>query len=441
MYLVLLFLLDSVHSVICIYAVTYLFGLSFSVFNLVYFIHKYFEPTSISTIAWEKELLESISNKEIKMVFEVPQAKNSIEKKEYIHICVSVKKSSNINFSSSSAYKVNNVYQMDNLNIDTGYSIPYYLPVPASQKMNSIIMLYMDAFYAILIIFIVVLVFLLYFVFYNHQLSNFFNIYYFLYRLHLFRSNVKVSEYDYVYRNLKYPYNYSKEEEHIIDFFIIVIPTVIVLELMIPSLGYLYNEEAIFFNSFIDFDVNIIGNQWYWTYEYVLEIGIDENITSWHSNYEPSEIKQLIFSFDSILLTDSYNNRLLDVDKPLVLPVHTNVLLSFTSRDVIHSWSLPQMGIKVDCIPGKITNTLFCSYSTGIFYGQCSELCGVLHGFMPICVEVVSYDDFFIWFIYNYNKYCLENKIKSFSYYEEVLKLLGDDIEVVYEAYKSDDTE
>jgi len=90
------------------------------------------------------------------------------------------------------------------------------------------------------------------------------------------------------------------------------------------------------------------------------------------------------------------SHRLLDVDNPLIVPVNTNILMSFTSRDVIHSWALPQMGIKVDCIPGRMTQTIFSSFALGVFYGQCSELCGPLHGFMPICVEVIPFDSFLI---------------------------------------------
>ena len=74
----------------------------------------------------------------------------------------------------------------------------------------------------------------------------------------------------------------------------------------------------------------------------------------------------------------------------------------FTARDVIHSWALPQMGIKVDCIPGRITHTIFSSFALGVFYGQCSEWCGPLHGFMPICVEVIPFNEFLIWILMKY---------------------------------------
>lgn len=336
-----------------------------------------------------------------------------------------------IEFSSIDKNKHDDFYTIQSMNHNK-YS-PLHLPLPASDKMNSLIMLYLDTFYCILIIFIIVFFLLIEFVILNHQSVYHFDLYYFMYRLNINKKHPKVKEKEYTCSEYKRSYTMSTEEEHMIDIFVIIFPTIIILELMIPSLGYLYNEEAIFYNTYISFDVNIIGNQWFWTYEYVLELGITDSITQWHSTYTPNDKNQLIFSFDSILVTDNSNNRLLDVDRRLVLPVHTNILFSFTSRDVIHSWALPQMGIKVDCVPGLITHTLFCSYSEGVFYGQCSELCGILHGFMPICVEVVSYDNFFLWFLYNYNDYCASLNIKGFSYYEEVLKLLGEDKDIVLE--------
>jgi len=133
----------------------------------------------------------------------------------------------------------------------------------------------------------------------------------------------------------------------------------------------------------------------------------------------------MIISFDSVIKLENTDYRLLDVDYPLILPVQTNVLLSFTSRDVIHSWALPQMGIKVDCIPGRITHTIFSSFSKGIFFGQCSELCGPLHGFMPICVEVISFDHFFIWILLNYKSNLQDLGIYTdLIYSKEVFALL-----------------
>jgi cytochrome c oxidase subunit 2 len=88
-------------------------------------------------------------------------------------------------------------------------------------------------------------------------------------------------------------------------------------------------------------------------------------------------------------------NNAFGVDRNLVIPINTNILLSVTSTDVIHSWAVPQLGIKVDAVPGKLTHTILFTYTDGLFYGQCSELCGVYHGFMPICVEAVEVELFY----------------------------------------------
>ena len=93
--------------------------------------------------------------------------------------------------------------------------------------------------------------------------------------------------------------------------------------------------------------------------------------------------------YDSIMDVYVVNNICLYVDKRLVIPTDLNISVSVTSTDVIHSWSVPQLGIKIDAVPGRISNVVICALLEGVFFGQCSELCGVLHGFMPITVESV----------------------------------------------------
>lgn len=256
------------------------------------------------------------------------------------------------------------------------------LPLPASETMNALIDLYTEIYTLILCIFIVVFLILI------DVVIRFRNI-----------------QYDVISGTsfYTYPKPFTSEEEHFIDVLVIIIPTWIILHILAPSLGYIYNEEIKFYDVSISFDVNIIGCQWYWTYEYIIEVCTDDSYSSWNPYYfNNEEENQIIFSFDSIINMENPDKRLLSVYEPLVLPVHTNILLSFTSRDVIHSWALPQMGIKVDCVPGRITHTMFCSYAMGVFYGQCSELCGIFHGFMPICVEIITFDHFFIWTLNNY---------------------------------------
>jgi heme/copper-type cytochrome/quinol oxidase subunit 2 len=89
--------------------------------------------------------------------------------------------------------------------------------------------------------------------------------------------------------------------------------------------------------------------------------------------------------------------RLLEVDNRVVVPVHTHVRVVVTAADVLHSWAVPSLGVKCDAVPGRLNQTSFFAQREGVFYGQCSELCGVNHGFMPIVVEAVSLDDYVTW--------------------------------------------
>ena len=289
------------------------------------------------------------------------------------------------------------------------------LPLPASEKMNSLIILYLEVSYmTIFIFFIVSLVLLELILVYSTKEWN----KYFLKKIESDLEEVEAFN--------VYPIHFSAEEEHFIDVFVICIPTIIVLQLIVPTLGYLYNEEMLYYDTYVSFDVNIIGNQWFWTYEYVIDFCSTENFTEWNTLYNNIEKEPIFIKFDSVIKLDNAVHRLLDVDQPLILPVNTNILFSFTARDVIHSWALPQMGIKVDCIPGRITHTIFSSFALGVFYGQCSELCGPLHGFMPICVEVIPFNEFFIWILIKYKYYLHDLGIYTdVIFTKEVFSLLG----------------
>lgn len=159
-----------------------------------------------------------------------------------------------------------------------------------------------------------------------------------------------------------------------------VIPIIILVAIAIPSLRTHYqysNNETIIANP--DMTLKVTGNQWYWSYEYP-EFGI-----SFDSN-----MKQ-----DEDLLPGE--PRLLAVDNPIVVPVNKVVRVQVTSADVIHAFALPAFGVKQDTVPGRLNETWFKATKTGIYYGQCSELCGKFHGFMPITVHVVSQEDFDKW--------------------------------------------
>jgi cytochrome c oxidase subunit 2 len=166
------------------------------------------------------------------------------------------------------------------------------------------------------------------------------------------------------------------------------IPSLILVAIAIPSFGLLYAMDDV-----IDPEITlkIIGHQWYWSYEY--------------SDYQ-SEYGDI--SFDSYMLPEqdlNYNQfRLLDVDNYVVLPLGVYIRLNITAADVLHSWAVPSLGIKIDAVPHRINSGIVFLERLGIFYGQCSEICGVNHGFMPIAVKSVQIKNYLNW---------LQNKINN----------------------------
>ena len=155
-----------------------------------------------------------------------------------------------------------------------------------------------------------------------------------------------------------------------------VIPVLILAFIAFPSFKLLYMMDV---TPKAELTIKAIGNQWYWTYEYP-----DHNIR-----------------FDSNMLAESQIKpgqfRLLEVDHRVVVPIHTNIRIITTSSDVVHSWAVPAFGVKRDSVPGRLNETWFNVRKVGVYYGQCSELCGVKHGFMPIVVEAVSKAQFNQW--------------------------------------------
>ncbi len=160
-----------------------------------------------------------------------------------------------------------------------------------------------------------------------------------------------------------------------------VIPVLILVFIAIPSFKLLYKADVV---PDADMTVKAIGHQWYWSYEYPD-----------HGN----------FTYDAWLveeegdLEDSTKpfNRLLTTDTAVVVPVGKIVRMQITSTDVIHSWAMPALGVKVDAVPGRLNETWFKADKEGIYYGLCSELCGLNHGKMPIEVHVVSQSTFNLW--------------------------------------------
>lgn len=155
-----------------------------------------------------------------------------------------------------------------------------------------------------------------------------------------------------------------------------LVPVLVLVLIGVPSLKLLFFSDRI---EDAEVTVKAIGRQWYWTYEFP-----DHNI-----------------EFDSRMIADEDLQpgqlRLLEVDNPIVVPVGKAVRLLVTSDNVIHSFAVPAFGVKKDAVPGRLNETWFKVNKEGTYYGQCSELCGTKHGFMPIAVKVVSQEEFDTW--------------------------------------------
>lgn len=156
-----------------------------------------------------------------------------------------------------------------------------------------------------------------------------------------------------------------------------VVPVLILVAIAIPSFRLLFHQLDL---PQADLTVKVTGHQWYWSYEY------PDNGA---------------FSFDSLMVPEAElkpgQPRLLAVDNDVVVPVNKIVRIQVTAADVIHSFALPSFGVKIDALPGRLNESWFQATKEGIYYGQCSELCGRDHAFMPIAVRVVSEADFNTW--------------------------------------------
>lgn len=179
-----------------------------------------------------------------------------------------------------------------------------------------------------------------------------------------------------------------------------IIPIIILLFVALPSMKLLYYMENPLRYTFFSYDcaVTVIGHQWFWSYEYINSelldtisdyLFVDFSLTNNPNSNEYLNINVNYKKFDSYMLPieDVINQsglRLLDVDNALIVPVSTRLRFFITSDDVIHSWAIPSLGIKTDAVPGRLSLASTVILESGVFYGQCSEICGVGHGFMPI---------------------------------------------------------
>nr|YP_009355891.1 cytochrome c oxidase subunit II [Papilio dardanus]AAD15671.1 cytochrome oxidase subunit II [Papilio phorcas]APC61734.1 cytochrome c oxidase subunit II [Papilio dardanus] len=171
-------------------------------------------------------------------------------------------------------------------------------------------------------------------------------------------------------------------EGQMIELIWTIIPTITLIFIALPSLRLLYLLDELN-NPLIT--LKSIGHQWYWSYEY--------------SDFNNIEFDSYMINYDQ---SNMNNFRLLDVDNRIILPMNNQIRIMVTATDVIHSWTIPSLGVKIDANPGRLNQTNLFINRPGIFFGQCSEICGANHSFMPIMIESISIKNFINW-INNYS--------------------------------------
>nr|AGT15588.1 cytochrome c oxidase subunit II [Ptomascopus morio] len=177
----------------------------------------------------------------------------------------------------------------------------------------------------------------------------------------------------------KFNYRYLLEGQTI-ELIWTILPAVILIFIALPSLRLLYLLDEVN-NPLVT--IKTIGHQWYWSYEYTDFSSIE---------------------FDSYMIPsnelEDYHFRLLDVDNRIAVPYNSQIRMIVTAADVLHSWTIPTLGVKIDATPGRLNQISFLLNRTGIFFGQCSEICGANHSFMPIVMESISPEYFIKWISY-----------------------------------------
>jgi cytochrome c oxidase subunit 2 len=183
--------------------------------------------------------------------------------------------------------------------------------------------------------------------------------------------------------------NINLLESQIIERIWTIIPAVILIQIAMPSLLLLYMLDESIDSSLT---LKVLGHQWYWSYEYSDIWSIRDNtILEFDAYIIPSnELESNIF-------------RLLDVDNRTIIPYNIHIRILISSADVLHSWTVPSLGVKADAIPGRLNQVKFISQRPGIFFGQCSEICGANHRFIPIVIEIININSFLNWVTLIYN--------------------------------------
>nr|YP_009130427.1 cytochrome c oxidase subunit II [Trichogaster fasciata]AJW77532.1 cytochrome c oxidase subunit II [Trichogaster fasciata] len=156
-----------------------------------------------------------------------------------------------------------------------------------------------------------------------------------------------------------------------------VLPAIILISIALPSLRILYLMDEI---NDPHLTIKAVGHQWYWSYEY--------------TDFESLEFDAYMIPTQDLTPGQF---RLLETDNRMVVPTDSPIRVMVTAEDVLHSWAIPSMGIKLDAVPGRLNQTAFIASRPGVYYGQCSEICGANHSFMPIVVEAVPLEHFENW--------------------------------------------
>ena len=177
--------------------------------------------------------------------------------------------------------------------------------------------------------------------------------------------------------------NINLLESQIIECIWTIIPAIILIQIAIPSLLLLYIlDESI--DSALT--IKILGHQWYWSYEYTDFWSISSNNQIDFDSYivPSNDLETSIF-------------RLLDVNNRTIIPYNIHIRILISSADVLHAWTVPSLGVKADAIPGRLNQVKFIRQRPGVFFGQCSEICGANHRFMPIVIEIININYFLNW--------------------------------------------
>nr|AML26655.1 cytochrome c oxidase subunit II [Ptiliidae sp. BMNH 1274724] len=179
----------------------------------------------------------------------------------------------------------------------------------------------------------------------------------------------------------KYNYRFLLQGQ-MIEIIWTILPAITLIFIALPSLKLLYLLDE---TNYPLISIKSIGHQWYWSYEY--------------SDFKLIEFDSYMIPMNNLM---ENNFRLLDVDNRIILPYNSQIRMMVSSSDVLHSWTIPSLSLKIDAIPGRLNQINFMMNRTGLLYGQCSEICGSNHSFMPIVIESIS-PIYFINWIKNFN--------------------------------------